>query len=68
MLECGVIGGSCTVSLRHLTLSVLAAWCYDNFVNRRSMNKILQVRAQLREMYTRMDLPLQSCGECSIRF
>eukprot|EP00047_Mylnosiga_fluctuans_P021814 m.109410 g.109410 ORF g.109410 m.109410 type:complete len:676 (+) comp9039_c1_seq2:13-2040(+) len=37
-------------------------WCYDNFVNFRVMATVVDVRAQLRELCQRADVPLASCG------
>ena len=35
-------------------------WCWDNFINYRSMNSADSVREQLKRIMTRLDLPLVS--------
>merc|ERR1719272_2272142 len=37
-------------------------WCHDHFINSRSMATVINVRAQLKEVCTRLGLPLESCN------
>lgn len=37
-------------------------WCHDNFLNTRNLGYALEVRNQLSEICTRMDLEFSSCG------
>jgi hypothetical protein len=37
-------------------------WCFDNFVNFRSLTKAVQVRAQLTRIYERTELPVLTAG------
>ena len=36
-------------------------WCHDHFINARSMATVVNVRAQLRDVCTRLSVPLESC-------
>lgn len=38
-------------------------WCENNFINRKAMKTVLDIRAQLRELCTKLEIPLQSCGK-----
>uniref|UniRef100_A0A1A8NA93 ATP-dependent RNA helicase DHX33 n=1 Tax=Nothobranchius pienaari TaxID=704102 RepID=A0A1A8NA93_9TELE len=37
-------------------------WCRENFVNSRNMSLVKEVQAQLREIFLKLNLKLESCG------
>ncbi|XP_028410170.1 ATP-dependent RNA helicase DHX33-like isoform X2 [Dendronephthya gigantea] len=38
-------------------------WCENNFINSKAMKTVLDIRTQLREICTKLEIPLQSCGK-----
>ena len=38
-------------------------WCESNFINSKAMKTVLDIRAQLRQLCVKLEMPLQSCGK-----
>lgn len=38
-------------------------WCSEHFINTRAMKTVYKIRAQLRELCQRLDIPLTSCAK-----
>lgn len=44
------------------------AWCKENFVNKKNMLKVVEIRSQLTELCVKAGIPLRSCGQDSTAF
>ncbi|KAH7963233.1 hypothetical protein HPB52_020194 [Rhipicephalus sanguineus] len=44
------------------------AWCKENFVNKKNMMKVIEIRSQLADLCVKAGVPSRSCGQDSTAF
>uniref|UniRef100_L7M0F3 RNA helicase n=1 Tax=Rhipicephalus pulchellus TaxID=72859 RepID=L7M0F3_RHIPC len=44
------------------------AWCKENFVSKKNMMKVIEIRSQLADLCVKAGVPLRSCGQDSAAF
>ena len=58
----------CDNSSYHQTMKGDRQWCFENFVNFRTMETVVDTRNQLRDLCMKMGLVLESCGDNTVAY